>query len=691
MPSFMISDLWRSLLAVVLYPLFVMLPGYAIGWLLDLCGFRRRTQPFRLCLAICLSMATCPILIYLVERFGSRNLVWAALAIAWVFAALKGGLRPAFGSKKALLIWTAIAIVSLVDLEFAHRDYYSITALDFSIRTAFTHSIATTGIPPHNPFYFPGHAEPLRYHYFWMIPCAMVERAGFGLVGPRDAWIGSVVWSGIGLMAVVALCFRLLFYRGPVTFRRRALTGIFLLGATGLDILFVLLGWIMRAQGMDRAVVASLDWWNLSAQICGFVSTALWEAHYLAGLVVCITAFLLLWEAAGASTWSIRIRHAMVAGVALASAVGLSIYVTLVFGAFLAVWTMIAAARRWWTEVASYVVAGATALMCAFPYLLDLRGPAGGASGPPLEVHVRPFSAAVAMLQSVGIKSGWQMSLANLAMLPLNYFLELGFFFAAGRIWWSRRKRPLERAELATGVMLAVALLICTFVRSSVISNNDLGWRGILVAQFVLVLWGVDVVTVDHQSIDRPVRRVLALLLVLGFAGTGYDIFIERFYPVLADRGVVATLGWMARDRQLGPRNYAQREAYEWMNKNTAPDATYQFNPHVILEETSAFLYAERQIVAEDETCLANFGGDPKGCPPMQMVLSRVYPVKGQPAPESLAEACGALPVSIFVAKDTDVVWHDAESWVWKDRPVFANAYIRLFSCGATGASSQAR
>jgi len=33
------------------------------------------------------------------------------------------------------------------------------------------------------------------------------------------------------------------------------------------------------------------------------------------------------------------------------------------------------------------------------------------------------------------------------------------------------------------------------------------------------------------------------------------------------------------------------------------------------------------------------------------------------------------------VAKDTDPSWRDPASWVWTERPVFANAYIRLFAC----------
>ena len=36
-----------------------------------------------------------------------------------------------------------------------------------------------------------------------------------------------------------------------------------------------------------------------------------------------------------------------------------------------------------------------------------------------------------------------------------------------------------------------------------------------------------------------------------------------------------------------------------------------------------------------------------------------------------------------FVAKDTDAVWRDRESWVWSGKPIFANGYVRLFACPA--------
>src|SRR5271157_1061484 len=685
---FMLADLSRSLLAVCLYPLFVVVPGYSLAWLLDLCEFRRRTLAFRAALSLCLSMAVCPIVTYLAERYGSARLVWALYGAAWGFFVVVAAwdwqnCRPIRFSRKdvvagtLVLVWMAVALLSLVDVQFGRKDYYPIPARDAALRTAFTHSLAQS-IPPHNPFFFPGHEAPLRYHYFWMIPGALVERAGGGAVGPQHAWFGGAAWCGVGIMAMLALSFRIFFYRGPAGFRRRALTGILLLLVTGLDIIPASMGWILQGMGMERAVIPSIDWWN--EQVDGFPSSAIWVAHHLVGLVACVTVLLLLWEGARQTAWSARVRHAVVAGLGLASAVGLSIYVTFVFGSFLAVWTLVTAVKKWWPETAACFIAGVVAMVCAAPYMIGLPG-GGSSAGPLLGFEVRPFSPVMIVLKSVGITHGWRVSLTNLLVLPLNYFMEFGFFFAAGGIWWNRRPRPLPRAQLAAAIMLATSFLMCSFLRTSVIQNNDLGWRGILIAQFVLLLWAVDVVTGATGPLAIPVRRRLVVLALVGAAGVVYDLALLRFYPLLADGGVLSTLQWMAPDRHLGERNYAAREAYEWLAANSTPHARIQFDPHVEYQDTPAFLYGKRQIVAADETCLATFGGDAALCPPILAVLNRLYPKPGQPAPAAIADTCASLPIDFLVAKDTDAVWRDPQSWVWREKPVFANGHVRLFGC----------
>ena len=694
--NFMLADIAGSLVSVCLFPLFVLIPGYAVACLTGLFEFRRRTAAFQLALSIPLSIAICPAATYLAGRFGSIAAVWCLYAALWGYALVvtarrlaeslpwkwEGGrhrLPHQFGLA-ILAVWATVAILSLVDLQVGGRAYFPAAAFDYSVRAQFIHSIAATGIPPANPFFFPGHPVPLRYHYFWPVLCAMVQLAGGPLVSSRHAWIGGTVWCGFGFMALIALYFRLFSYRGPASFRRRALTGVLLAGVTGLDILPTALLWVLQAAGM-HGVLPSGEWWN--EQVDGFVYTALWESHYLSGLIACLVAFLVLWHGAEQPAMGARIRYVLIASLALASAGGASVYVAFVFAIFLLVWTAAALARRRWREAAVLVAAGLAGLAFVLPFALSLRGPAQG--GPFVEFRIRQFFPLDALFQGEAIGSGWVRALADGLALPANYFLELGFFLAAALLWWKKHRasrQPLTRAEAATALMIATSVVTCTFLRSSVIGNNDLGWRGFLIAQFGLLLLAVDVVSDWGAEAGRDRRVFLTVLLVLGAAGSVYEVAINRFYPLLADHGTVATVSWLAPDRQAGKRNYAQREAEEWAARATPRAAIVQFNPHTASQNTSAYLYAGRQMLAADDNCLSTFGGDPALCPALITELNRIYPPAGQTAEPAIDGVCHSLPIDLIGAAGTDPAWSDRRSWVWQQPPAFANAYVRLFRCG---------
>ncbi|HEX3746548.1 MAG TPA: hypothetical protein VHW09_21575 [Bryobacteraceae bacterium] len=676
---FMLADLAGCVAAVCLFPLFVLLPGFALGWLTGLFDFRRRTFAFQLALSVPLAMAICPAVTYLAMRFGSMTAVWAIYAVSWMYALAVAVRRPMSLAPYTRVVacflgaWAAIAILSLIDLQIGHRAWYPAAAWDYAVRTQFIHSIAVTGVPPANPYFFPGHTVALRYHYFWLLLCAMVDLAGGPFVSARHAWIAGTVWCGAGLMASVALCFRLLCYRGPQTFRRRAVIGILLLGVTGLDILPQAVLWVLQFTGM-HAVRPAMEWWN--EQVDGFVYSALWESHYLAGLVACIVAFLILHAAAEQASVRARVGHVLLAGIALATAFGSAIYVAFVFGLFLIAWTLFALVRRWWSDAAILIATGAAALALAFPFATSLRGPAEG--GAPVQVWVRPFSPLDGLLRGEGI-GGWTLPLADALALPLNYFLELGVFLAAALLWWKlhrARRKPLTRAELALWMMIAVSVTICTFLRSSVIGNNDLGWRGFLIAQFALLLLSVDVLAELREQ-----RAFLAVLLVLGAAGSAYEVGINRFYAPLADGGAVPLFSWLAPDRHAGERNYAYREAGEWVVAATPPDGMVQFNPRIAQQNTPALLYFGRPSIAADENCMSTFGGDPALCPALIAALDPNYPKAGAPAASGLDAVCRALPIRFLTADDTDPAWSDGGSWVWTETPAFANRYVRIFRC----------
>src|SRR5581483_10932673 len=150
----------------------------------------------------------------------------------------------------------------------------------------------------------------------------------------------------------------------------------------------------------------------------------------------------------------------------------------------------------------------------------------------------------------------------------------------------------------------------------------------------------------------------------------------------LADAGILPPLDWMAPDREFGKRTYAARAAYEWLRRATPDTAMVQYDPAVAGQETAALAYANRRVAAADLGCTVAFGGNPNLCAPIVSQLQQIYPAAGRPISSTLAEICRSMPIDILVAKDTDSVWADPQGWVWQEKPLFANSYVRVFGCG---------
>lgn len=705
---FMAADVRGSLLAVLIFPLFVWAPGYLLGFAFNLFEFRSRSAIFRGVISLPLAIALCPILTYFAGRFASmsvaRNLYLAAdlaLLALLVFHAKRGWARRtpmpegwAFFAV-AIIVWLLVTMTYLVDVQLGDRLYYPTNSFDYSLRASLVHSVTATGIPPQNPLFLPGVPAPLRYHYFWLMMCSLVNHLGSPWVSARHAEIGGAFWCGIGLMALLAACLRLFVVNAEVALARRLRTGVLLMGITGLDILPGMFLLFLFARGAMDFVLPSLESWN--EYVDWFLHSAIWAPHAIAALIAAITGFLLLWHGAAKTGWTGRALYGLPAGAALASAAGTSIWVAFVFAAFLCVWTTICVGRRWRRDVAVLMIAGITCCALVFPYLRDLgHGPTGPAAGFPIQFTVRAFSMTALVPVWPGMPTWLRLILVNGSLLPLNYGLEFGFFFLVAGIKWRQYRasgEPLSRQDAACLTMLVTSALICTFLRSTVIGNNDLGWRGFLPAQFVLLLWAVDVwPQCNRRSVlSERSKRILTVCVALGAAGTAYEIAITRLYPMLADRGVLPPLNWMAPDRQFGKRNYAQRAAYEWVRATTPETAVLQYNPDVVLQDTAAMLYGDRRAIAASLQCDTTFGGDPKSCGPIVARLERLYPAAGQPAGAGLVEVCRDLPIDVIVAKDTDPVWNDPHSWVWTGKPVFSDAYIRLFGCHGTADDQPAR
>jgi hypothetical protein len=681
----MISDLLAVLEGFCLFSLVAFLPGYGLGCATNVLRFRSRSLSFRMAASVPLAIAIAPIVSFTVGRWMPLTALFTiycgvsgvsiALIVRELWRAPRGVPRRLLPFLALIAVWMTIALFSLIDLQYHGRTYFSIIAFDYAIRIPIIDAIRTFGLPARSPFFYPGHAVPLRYHYFWMILSALQRLRGVA-VDSRQTFIAGTLWAGIALMSLVPLYLRLFSPQGRLNLYRRSFIGLCLLGVTGLDILPAMLMILLQRVGIVSGISPSVEWWN--NQVDGWLYTMLWEPHYICALVACLTGFLILWDIPTDSRIPYRLTNGAMAGLAFASAVGAGIYVPLVFAVFLAIWTLNLAVKRQFHASATFVLSGVVAAACAIPFLRSLAA-SKGTGGAFLQLTMRSFELGELFLRIIHMDRPWQLVAGDALMLPLNYLLELGVFFLVGylmckRFWKSRR--CLSQPELAALIMAGTSMVICTFVRSGVIANNDLGWRGFLICQFVLLLWAADLFPHLNEFRSR-VRGFIGLFIALGALGVAYDLAILRFYPVLSDVGVVPKLFWLSGDQRLGQRTTANREAYEWLRDRTTRQAIIQQNPEVF-QDNFYGLYGQRQTMAGGKGCLTTFGGSPADCAPLLQRLNSFY---DGGASETLEAACRALPVDVFIAKDTDVAWRDRASWVWKSAPRFANGFVRIYFC----------
>ena len=691
--QFMLSDLARTAEALLMFSLVLLTPGYVVAWLLDLMAFRQRTLLTRLATAVPLSIGVCPIISYLLWRFVPPA-VWMFYAVcAMAFPALlfherrellsRAAMRSLFQRDFVYLAivaaWVVLGSLMLVDLQIGNRLYFPTVTYDYSLRSTLTASIAHAGVPAQNPFFFPGRTFAMHYHYFWFILCSATQRIAVYTISSRQAVIAGTIWCGTGLLALVALYLRFFQSKGQAGVRRRTLFTIALIGVTGLDIIPVIF-----IEYASRGYFADLEWWN--EQVSAWVTTVFWTPHHLAGLIACLMGYLLVWGAVSRPGARNRMTGAVTAGLMFASAVGLSIYVTLVFAAFLLIRMVMEFLRGHRVEVGLITLAGLTATVLSVPFLIELLSPGSAASGIgtnfPFLLQVRSFPFFDRAMSLTG--NDWKINLANLVALPINYFLELGFFLIVGviqckRVW--RNRLSLTEDQLCSLTMAATSIVICTFVNSRLVNNNDLGWRGFLPAQLILLIWGGEFLAENLLTIGRKQRALIAATLVLGGVGSFYELIKIRFYPLLSDTTRTPLYSWLSPDRKLGARTFALREIYDQLRQRTPPGAIFQHNPHTEPEDFFHGYYADRQVAAEGMTCSVIHGGDAALCQSRIGAIDDLFENPKAFDAARIDEVCDQLSINVLIVKDTDKVWQDRRSWVWKRTPVLQNDYARAFFC----------
>jgi hypothetical protein len=711
-----VTEIRDVLLAIAAFLPVAVCPGYLVSWFADLYRFRSRSFVERILWSIPASFAVSTIasvliawafsLIVVVRVFEAGAALWLVLLV-WESRKLRrnnanliAGWQPLGGSAIVwAALWIAVAVLSLVDFEYHLQLFMSLTIYDQGARVSWTESIMRTGVPPANPYYWYQHASAMRNYYFWYVICSVV--AILAHVSARTTLMASCVWSGFGLVALIGLYLKH-FLGVTKKLRRHFVVAISLLMVSGLDIIVHLwnyIYWRIPIFSHPRAwFVGQIDSW--------FV-TLLFAPHHVVSLVCCMFAFLLAWM--GNEDGRGRLAPILtLMAFALASAFGLSLYVTLAFALVMLAWGL-------WELIfqrsfRSSMMLGAGGLgsgLLLIPYLRQLAGSSSGIHGTsPFGFSVRETVPSDRLLSS-GLLQSIALShpiaaknLAKLLLLTPGLAVELGFLFGVFLLYLLpalRFRAQLTPARRTLIFITATSLIITSLIRSSVISYNDFGFRGALFMQFSLLLLASEVVmswqgrdSKKKLAEDRSpapagapywLRSILALACVFGVLTTAYYGLMFRFTVPLvetAHKRVVhdPIAGNLSHDAYISSIGYAQLDA-------AIPRASIvQFNPSLPNEFWGLvnLVAINRQVaIAGDKPwCGSELGGDPTGCPAMASALDALF---NDSTAEQAHSTCRQFGIQYLVTTIYDPVWKERRSWVWTLKPVVQDPEFRALDC----------
>lgn len=422
-------------------------------------------------------------------------------------------------------------------------------------------------------------------------------------------------------------------------------------------------------------VISYIDVWDTWIQ--SWVASTLWVPHHLAALVAGMCAILLAQFAQGKSPLK-QFSILVIAGLALASAAGLSIYVTLVFAAFWGVWLIVLFLQK--TDrslILPMLLSGIIALGLTAPFFFNLlqvcSGDAAGAF--PIRFEIRAF------LQLESFVANWSplaRFLIMLLVLPINYLFELGFLFIAAIYWFQTRDRKQFGSKpffVAEVILFFVVLFIGSTLRSTLITSNDLGWRAWLPGQFILLIWGVDVwVYLTNVSIsDSPQayeaqknRRLMLSFIVIGILTTAADAALLRF-------------AWTIMTGPETPRQYySARLTYDYLREDIPANAITQNNPLSFIDRPSG-LYGTHQMVVSDRT------GYGVSIDDLEAWTEKIAPLFNSEDINDLGildHTCAEYSIDVLIYADTDPMWDSLPFLKNQREPLYENEHYALFTCG---------
>ena len=715
MPS-TLTELAQGYAGVLGFALFFLPPGFLLGYVLNLNGFRTRSTAERLLWSLALSVPLTIQICTTLRRHLPRPailsifLILAAAALALLLSLPRNPIKRsplvAEETRATALVLSLSGLLALclifasADIQIGHRLYVSTILYDWSVRVPMVEAALRSGVPPINGLSaVDGHPASLRYFYFWYVVCADLARLLH--LPARAALAASSVWAAWSLLAVFFLALKYLLGLGK-NIRRLCALSFLVLGIMGLDLIPTIPLFLIH----KLHPYAELEWWHQD-RTPSLLSAAFYAPHHVASFACLLTGILVLSLTLDETRRSLTLFAGLFAGLCFASASGTSLLPTLIVAIVCAVWTLDLLRQRKFHTVAALALSAVTALVLANPFLHELGATGGAASsGSLLGLRWRNQDFVLLYMAKYHVlthKALLDTILAQPAVLLIHLF-DLGFF-AFVLLYRIRhdRHRTLTPGERTVWAIFLGTLIPYLFLSSaSIASPNDLGVDAGFLLRLTLQLWAVPYLYAlwRNRTSERltPALALAATCLGLGLAAQLFQVTWQRIYfPLVASQTLPKQLDLLTTDH-LSERLYNIRDAFRTIDR-TIPSGSIQYNPISPMQPALTF-YATHQIAAFDHGCGTGYGGDYKLCQSIMPSLVNLYGNtlegfdKGKagndrqddaaPTIATQADAltaCRTLHLTALIAESTDSIWSKPTSWVWTMTPLVANPTVRIFAC----------
>src|SRR5271169_1991388 len=404
-------------------------------------------------------------------------------------------------------------------------------------KVAIIDEMTRLGLPPGNPFFGGAQHKSLAYYYLWHFSAAEL-----GLIPGITGWEADIALSAVTAFSSVALMMGFAVWIG---------------GRAAASVWVVLLAFAASLHPVLEAVFGAENFYTIFSPPTGFAGWLFqtsWAPQHIASTSCVILASLLLLLARRPTLLRVfALALVVVAGYESSTWVG-GILFAVASPAMAIVLLMHMPAQARLRFVGACTIAALIAMVFAYPFLHDqFLNAAGRDVGNPIifsPFSVLNFPQSDAVRRALNIFAFW---LALLVIeFPAIYIPGLISLLAT-----LRGKFTTEPALLMTKLLLALALaglLIAGYFTITISDNNDLGWRAVLSAVFVLTIFAA-IGLARWLARPSPGAAGLGLALLLLALPRSFEIAAEnwRGAPTPAGKAFAATPDlWTAVRRHTG-------------------------------------------------------------------------------------------------------------------------------------------